>query len=335
MISFGNIKYAVYPITIAVLSIGLFVFYIIWKRRVIGGLSALGRSSVLVRGSSAISRTRHILVIAGIILFTITVLRPQWGERAREVQNEGTDVLIALDVSPSMLARDVGTSRLDRAKDAIRWIADSLKGDRIGLILFSGDAFLQCPLTNDYGAFAMFLDSAGPSAIRLQGTDIGRALSEAKRIFEKKRLTTRMLILISDGEDHEGSAEHWASQFRDMDVSVYCLGVGRGSGEIIPSSNDGETSATYIRGRDGNLIKTKINPALLKKLAGLTRGRYTDISDNYSGLRYILNIIEEQQKSDFGTRIVKEPKEQYQIFALLLIIVLSIELMLPERKCRL
>ncbi len=333
MIAFGNFKYLVYIAGIAVVVLSVFIFYMYWKRSVLAGIiRRSGSVYYLIKGSFRRARIREGLIIAGIILSAFVVLRPQWGEKVREVRNEGSDVLIALDVSRSMLAGDVNPSRLQRSKDAIKWIVESLKGDRVGLILFAGDAFLQCPLTSDYGAFMMFLESAGPGSIPLQGTDIGRALDEAIRVFEKKRLTSKLLVLITDGEDHQGAAGPAAARFRKMDVSVYTVGIGREKGDYIPSIEDEETEDNYFRDRSGKLVRTRKNPDLLKKLAASTRGSYIDITRNLAGLRFILQIIEDQQSSQYGTRIIKERREYYQVFTLVLIIVLSAELMIPERK---
>lgn len=333
MIGFANLKYLLYISLITVIVLALYIVYLFWKKRIISAL--IGSGGVwesLIRGSRRAAAIKAALIIFSIILFGFVVLRPQFGEKAREVNYEGSDVLIALDVSNSMLAQDVKPSRLQRAKDAVRWIAESLKGDRIGLILFAGDAFLQCPLTNDIGAFMMFLDSAGPESIRLQGTDIGRVLRESYRVFTKKRLTSRILVLITDGEDHEGSAAEAVARFRELDVSVYTIGVGRDDGEFIPVGDSDSSEDIYYRDTNGNLIRTRKNPGLLKKIAALTGGGYIDITDNFFGLKFILEIISDQQKNKYGSKIIKERKEQFEIFAVVLLLLLSVELMLPERK---
>ncbi len=332
MFHFGNYHYLAYITIVAAVTLALYLLYLVWKRRAVGILTRGVPAANLIRGSKTAAGIKHVLTALCIVLFAITALRPQWGEIAREAHNEGSDVLIALDVSPSMLARDVGTNRLARAKDAIRWIVESLRGDRVGLILFSGDAFLQCPLTNDYGAFMMFLDSATPDSIRLRGTDIGGAMREARRVFKDRRLTSRILVLITDGEDHEGTAEAAAEEFRKMDVAVYAVGVGRPGGEVIPMQGDGEAPEGYYRDGSGKLVKSAKDSSFLKKIAALTRGAYIDISDGFSGLHFILEIIGDQERNRYGSRIVMEPREQYQAFALLLLLLLGLELMIPERR---
>jgi len=332
MFHFGNYPYLVYIVSVSAVVLGLFAFYIVWKRRAIALMSRGVARNYLIRGSGTIAIVKQVLIILSIILFALVLLRPQWGEQVREVNNEGSDVLIALDVSPSMLAQDVKPSRLQRSKDAIRLIVESLRGDRIGLILFSGDAFLQCPLTNDYGAFMMFLDSASPDSINLKGTDIGMALKQAYRVFQKKRLTSRLLVLITDGEDHEGTAEEAAKLFRDMDVSIYTIGIGRTGGEVIPTQGNDPSPDSYYRDDSGRLVKTKKDVSFLKRIAGATRGAYIDISDSFSGLKFINEIVDDQHRNKYGSRIIREPREQYQVFAFILLLLISLELMLPERR---
>ncbi len=287
----------------------------------------------MILGNGKIRIVKNILIFLSLALFAFTALRPQWGELMRDVKNEGSDVLIMLDVSRSMLAKDVTPDRLQRSKDAIKWIAGSLKGDRIGLILFAGDAFLQCPLTNDIGAFMMFLDSASPDSVRLQGTDFGRAFNEAYRVFRKKRITSRILIIVTDGEDNEGSAMQAVSMFRELDVSVYTVGIGTESGDSVPDSSQ-DSGNTYMKDASGKIVSSRKNTGLLKKLAGATGGHYIDITDSLSGLKFILEIISDQQRNDYGNRIIKERMERYQIFAGVLIFLLALEIMLPQRRKR-
>ena len=332
MMDFGNYTYIIYILSVSASVALIFAAYLAWKRRVLRGLVRGAALEDMVHGSAGIARWKTVLVFSSIIVFAFTLLRPRWGDLSREVKNEGSDVLIALDVSNSMLARDIEPSRLQRARDAVRWIAGSLKGDRIGLILFAGDAFLQCPLTSDTGAFMMFLDAAGTDSMPVQGTDIGRALDEGIRVFKKKRLTSRIFVLITDGEDHQGAAVAAADRFRDLDVSVYTIGVGRDRGEFIPQGNADEDPGSYLRDSSDELIRTRKNPDLLKKLAAMTGGSYIDITNGLSGLSFILEIISDQQKNIYGSRIIREKQERYQVFAAILILLLSVELMLPERK---
>jgi len=333
MIYFANYKYFLYIFLIAFLILVVFLLYTFWKNKIIASLfpKSVVSNQIILR-SKIFTKLKTSLIIISIIISTIVLLRPQWGLKMREVHNEGSDVLIALDVSNSMLAQDVKPNRLQRAKTAIKWIAEALKGDRIGLLLFAGDSFFQCPLTTDISAFMMFLEVAGPNSVKLQGTDIGKVLQESYRVFNQKRVTSKLLVMLTDGEDHEGIVEEGIKKFNELDVSVYTIGIGRDQGDYIPASDNKKSGDIYYRDLDGKLVRTSKNPDLLKKLAHSTGGEYIDITQNLAGLQNLLEVIEGQKKSDFGSKIIKEKKEQYQIFAFILILLLSVELLLPERK---
>jgi len=331
MISFSNYNYIVYIFIIGGAVIAFHIFYSIWRRMAVN--SAIGNSEAaksIVAGFYSRILIKEILILFAVIVSCLVLLGPGWGDRLRETSNEGTDVLVALDVSRSMLAKDVDPSRLEKAKNAVRLIAESLKGDRIGLIIFAGDAFLQCPLTNDIGAFMMFLDSVGPDSVRVQGTDIGKMLLEAGKVYQKKRLTSRMLVVITDGEDHEGGVDAEAEKFKEMGVSVYAAGIGR-DGDLIPAGA-GEESGNYYRDSNGSLIKTRKNEDLLKQLADKTGGFYIDITDNFSGLGRILSLIESKENTYYGSKMVKEKIDRTYIFLIILVILIALEMFIPERK---
>ncbi len=307
-----------------------YIFYLIWKRRIVRTIFRTSAKS-LVNISKVRSLTKDSILIIAIILFCIVLLKPQWGDKTREVNNEGTDVLIALDVSNSMLASDIEPNRLSRAKKAIQLIAESLRGDRIGLIIFAGDAFLLCPLTTDIGAFMMFLESATPKSIAMQGTDIGKALKVGYRIFKKKRLTTKMFLIVTDGEDHQGTINKAVKDFAAIDVSIYAVGIGKSKGDYIPMHKDENSSDSYYRDEKGKFIRTKKNEKILKNLSNSTKGKYIDITSSFSGISGIIRGIRDQQKNKYGSRVVKEKKEQFHLFAIILIILLMSELLIPER----
>ena len=311
--------------------IALHIFYAIWRRMAVN--SAFGNKDAarkIISGDYSRILIKEILILLGIIFSSIVLLGPMWGDRMKKTDYEGTDVLIALDVSRSMLAKDVSTTRLERAKSAIRLIAGSLNGDRIGLIIFAGDAFIQCPLTNDMGAFTMFLESVSPDSINVQGTDIGRMLAEAEKVYKKKNLISKMLIVITDGEDHENRVDAEVEKFKEIGVAVYTLGIGR-SGDLIPLEKKDDTENFY-RDREGSLIKTGQNEDLLKELADKTGGFYTDITNSFSGINKIINIIEDKDKVYYGSKMVKEKIDRTYIFLIILIIILSAEMFIGERR---
>lgn len=330
MITFAGIEY----LPAAALTCGailfFFIFYMIWRRRAVKLLAPYAKG--LTAGRRLRIALKESLILLAVILSFFALLKPQFGERPREITSEGTDVLIALDVSRSMLAKDADPSRLERAKRGVKWIAESLSGDRIGLIVFAGDAFLLCPLTTDTGAFMMFLDSAGPDSVNIQGTDIGSMLLEAAKVYEKKRLTSKILVIITDGEDHEGGVEPAVEKFRELGVAVYAAGIGRDGGEFIPAEGDRAVPDSFYRDTTGNLVKSSQNRGLLKELASATGGSYSDITASFSGLNEIINVISRQQKENTGTRVIREKIDRTWIFILLIIIALGVESVIPERR---
>lgn len=333
MIEFANLKYLPYIGIASILVISLFFAYLFWKHAALARLipNQRVRTRVLA-GSTGAVRIKNALIIISLILFVIAVLRPRWGEELREASSEGVDLLVALDVSTSMLARDIAPSRLDRAKDAVRILAGSLRGDRVGLVLFAGEAFLQCPLTADLEAFNMFLNAASPASVRIQGTDIGASIDMAYRVFNRRRMTSRNFVIITDGEDHEGKVTAAVEKFRELDVTVHVLGVGSEGGDVIPLAADDPSGDVYQKDSSGNVVRTKLNDDLLRRLADATGGVYYEINTSFAGVYRIIDKISTQSRSRDGTHLVRQKKERYQIFAIALVLVLMAELLIAERR---
>jgi len=333
MMVFKNYENMIYIVLVVFVPLVLLILYSSYRRRFVKRLIKSEKSRELLISASyfKIGMKEAILALS-LLLGAMVLLRPSWGDVTKKVDREGADVLIALDVSMSMLATDVSPNRLERAKAAIRWITESLGGDRIGLIAFAGDAFQMCPLTTDIDAFLMFLKSVGPDSVNLQGTDFGRMLDEAKRVFSKKRMTSKMLIVISDGEDHENTYDDHISFFKENKIEVYTLGIGRDGGEFIPASGDKTTADAYYRDYDGNLIKTSKNEGLLTKLSKNTTGKYIDITGSFSGLKSVISKIDSEQQNYFGSKIITNKKERTAMFLLILILFMIMELSLGESK---
>ncbi len=330
---FRNYEYLIYIVVSVFVPLLLLVSYSFYRRNFIKRIikSDRSREMIVAAGYGRIAVKESLLALA-ILLCAIVLLKPSWGTETKKVEREGADVLIALDVSRSMLAADVAPNRLERAKAAVRWITESLKGDRIGLIVFAGDAFMMCPLTGDIDAFLQFLDSVGPDSVNLQGTNFGSMLGEAKKVFSRKRMTSKMLIVISDGEDHENSYDSYISFFKENAIEVYTLGIGRGEGDFIPSSGDKSTADLYYRDFDGNLIKTRKNRGLLENLSRSTSGKYIDITSSLSGLNDILGKIDRQQQNYFGSKIITERTDRTGIFLFALVVILMIEAFIGDGK---
>jgi len=326
---FANYRYLVYVLLAGAIVTAFYAVYLVWKRGLIRSLAPNGeRRAELLVALPGVRALKDALIVTCVLLFAVAVLRPRWGETVREVRSEGVDVLFALDVSRSMLARDVPPSRLDRAREAVRLMAGSPGTGRAGMILFAGDAFLQCPLTEDLGAFMMFLDSARAGSVRRQGTDIGGALEAAGKVFEKKRMTSKMLVLITDGEDHEGRVMEGARRLRDLGVSVHAVGIGTITGEAVPVD---EGADEFLRAGDGAPVRSGKNSTLLGRIARESGGKYVDITADLSGIYRLIRLAGDQEKLRHGSHIIREKEERYRLFVLALILLLCLELLLPER----
>jgi len=326
MISFSNAKYAIYIIPAGIIPLLFFLLYSYMRRRIVRAVTGSHHKKVLfISGSYTRLFVKELLVVLAVVSLTIAMIGPGWGEESSEKRSEGTDLLVALDVSRSMLAADTDTTRLDRAKRAVRLIAESLDGDRIGLIVFSGEAFLMCPLTTDTGALMMFLDNAGPESVTLEGTDMGRMFDKALNVFRRKRLTSRMLVVITDGEDNEGRAADGAERLKDEGIAVYALGVGRDSGQLIPR---GSSTADYYTDRSGVPVRTRSDPDLLKRLSADTGGKYIDITGSFSGLESVIGAVRDQQQGSTGSRKVKQKIDRSWIFLLAAVVFMMAEMVI-------
>jgi Ca-activated chloride channel family protein len=328
--NFQNIENLPYIAAVSAVTLLGFLFYAYRRRLIMRRVSA----RLVLSANSSRSRkkalVKEILIVLSLAFAALAMLAPQWGETMREVRKDGTDFLVVMDVSYSMYATDIKPTRLDRAKNAVRLVADSLTRDRAGMVVFAGSAFLQCPLTTDIGAFSMFLDSASPSSVRIQGTDIGKALEVAARVFEKKRTQAKMLFLITDGEDHENNVEAAVAKLKGLGVSVYTAGIGSETGGFVTvKSGEGEV---LLKDRSGEPVRTKVNVGLLKKIAEDTGGKYIDINNSLAGVESIISAIHSESRTDFGSRLQKELEPRFYIPAALFLLLMLAELIISDRK---
>lgn len=267
-----------------------------------------------------------ILVFLILLIFSIILLRPQAGFTLRESVEKETDLLVLLDVSRSMLVSDVEPDRLSRAKSAIRYLAESTNG-RIGLILFAGDAFLQCPLTSDKEAFAMYLEYASPESIALQGTDIGGALDEAVRVFDKKKVSNKVALLITDGEDHEKGVDKALKALKEKGVRVFTASVGQKEGDVVPVTDE-KSADVYLHNSKGDLVRSGADTGVLKKIAKSTGASFFDINSSVKGVQNVARALSSDAEKGEHKRYIEEPKERFQIFGVVLLVLLLLELVL-------
>lgn len=275
-----------------------------------------------------------VLLVAAFSLALFALARPQWGFEWEETKRSGLDMLIAIDVSKSMLATDVKPNRLERSKFAVKDLIRKLSGDRIGLIAFAGTAFLQCPLTIDYNGFALALDDLAVGTIPRTGTSIASAIKEAMDIFRGPEKKYKVLVIITDGEELEDNAHDAAKEASNLGIKIYCVGVGTAEGELIPSSDERGRKA-FLADRSGNIVKTKLNEDILKRIAIATGGSYVRATQAEFGLALLYDrSISRLEKKDIEAKMRKHYQERFQIFLTLAALLLFIEPLISERKRR-
>lgn len=268
------------------------------------------------------------LVFAAIGLFAVLLARPQFGSKLETVKRQGVEVMIALDISNSMLAQDVQPSRLEKAKRLVAQLVDKMENDKVGMIVFAGDAFTQLPITSDYISAKMFLESINPSLISKQGTAIGAAIDLATRSFTPQEGVGRAVIVITDGENHEGGAVEAAKAAAEKGIQVSVLGVGMPDGAPIPV----EGTNDFRRDRDGNVVVTRLNEQMCQEIAQAGDGIYVRVDNSNAAQKVIAQEINKMAKADVETQVYTEFNEQFQAVAWIILLLLLAEMLILERK---
>ena len=276
--------------------------------------------------SGAKGWVRLVLFDLAFLFFVIGLARPQIGAKLQERETKGAEIMICLDVSNSMLARDYSPNRLERAKLAISRITDKLQDDRIGLIIFAGSSFVQLPITNDYVSAKMFLSSITTESVPVQGTAIGDAILTAARGFSAQSEKSRAIIVITDGENHEDDPVEAAKQAAELGIKVYTIGVGSLRGEPIPLDGD------LMKDKDGNIVVTRLDEGTLQKIADVGGGAYVHAGNEEFGLNPIINDLRRMEEEHFKSMVFEEYDEQYMYFFAVALVLLVIELLIGERR---
>lgn len=275
---------------------------------------------------------RIILLLTAMLMMILALLRPQWGFVWQEVQQQGADIFVVVDVSKSMLTKDVLPSRLGRVKLAIEDLAEQLQGDRIGLIAFAGSAFVQCPLTIDYNGFLMAANDLNAGIIPQPGTNIASAINQAIESFSAgSEGTSRVLIIITDGETHEGDAAAAAVKAAENKIIIHTIGVGTAEGELI-SIIDEEGKSTFLKDDQGRVIKSRINEAVLQEIAFKSGGTYIKSTPIQFGLEFLYkNKISVSDKKEFKSSREKKLLERFQLPLVLALLLLCWEPFMSKR----
>ncbi len=275
-------------------------------------------------------RVRAILLLIAFILLCFSLANPQWGLRRETVMSKAADIFIALDISNSMLARDIAPSRLERAKRFARQLVNAFKGDRIGLIIFAGNAYLQMPLTTDYASAELFIRSAHPRLATSQGTAIGDAIELAMRAYEEDAPHHKALFLITDGENHEEGALEEMRKGREAGLVPFIISVGTIEGDFIPIEIQGREE--YKRDENGNLVRTAVNEEFLRELARVGDGQLYSILDGQDVIDDIQLKMQALEKREMQQRAFKDYNSYYQYFLLAAILLFFAERMIGNRR---
>lgn len=271
------------------------------------------------------------LLTIALALLVVVLARPQFGSKMESVTRQGIEVVIALDISNSMLAEDIAPNRLEKSKKIISKLIDKFENDKIGLIVFAGDAFVQLPITNDFVSAKMFMETISPALITRQGTDIGAAINLAMKSFTPEKEVGKAVIVITDGENHEGGAEDAARAAVEKGMSVYILGVGSPDGAPIPT----EGSNDYRRDKNGNVIVTKLNEEMSQNIAKAGNGAYIRVDNTNNAQKLLEKELDKLAKADVTTEVYTDYDEQFHFVALLVLLFLVMDILILPGKSRL
>ena len=268
------------------------------------------------------------LSIAALACFIIDLARPQYGTKIETRERQGIEAIVCLDVSNSMMAQDVKPNRLDKAKMMLSNMVDGMKDDKVGLVVFAGQAFTQLPITSDYVSAKMFLETISPQMIAVQGTDVAAAINLAMRSFTQQENVSRAIFLITDGEDNEGGAVEAAKEAASRGVRVYILGIGDPAGAPIPMPGSNQ----YITDEEGNVVVSKLNEDMCREIAQAGNGSYIYVDNSSSAQEKLSEQIDRLAKAKMESQIYSEFDEQYQGFIILGLIFLLMDIFIMERQ---
>jgi len=318
---------AVIPLIIIV-----FLFVQNWKKR---KMRQFGNQKIVKRLMPNVSKSlpivKFVLYSLAMISLLVGLANLQFGTKLEEVKREGIDLMICLDVSNSMLAEDLSPNRLERSKRAIYQLIEKLHNDRLGIIVFAGQAYVQLPITTDYSSAKLFLETIGTDIVPTQGTSIGAAIDLAMESFDFENGTSKSIIVITDGENHEDNAKVAAEAAVSEDVTVHTIGMGSEKGGPIPIYKNG-AQVDFRKDNAGNTVVTKLNEQMLKEIATAGNGSYVRASNANAGLNIIMDEIDKMEKKEFGSKSFKNYESRFQIFLLIALILMVIEYFISNRR---
>lgn len=308
-------------------------FYIFITYRKRKQLQMFGDPSLLAELMPNASRVRPIvkftLVLTAFALLIIALAQPQYGIKEQTIKRQGIEVMFALDISNSMMAEDVVPNRLERAKQMLSKMIDQMSDDKVGLIVFAGDAFVQLPITADYVSAKMFLQSINPNLIKTQGTAIGTAINTCIRSFGSEQSeASRVIILITDGENHEDDAKAAALQAKERNIEMVVVGIGKPEGSPIPIAG----TNNFMKDRQGNVVVSRLNEQMCQEIASAAGGMYVRCDNTNTATKAIQKEVDKLAKSDIETKVFTDYNEQYQSFVIIALLLLIIDFFILNRK---
>ncbi len=323
--------YFYYFIAVAVLLIA-FLLVSLWKKRKQNSFADADLLEKLSPEASPFKSVLKVVVIAiGLSLLIIALVNPKMGTKLKTIKRQGVDVVFALDVSKSMLAEDIVPNRLDKSKQIISKIIDKLGSDRVGIIIYAGNAYPLLPITTDHAAAKMFLQNADPNMVSSQGTAINEALKLAKSFYDDDDQTNRYLFVISDGEDHEENVSYIAEDATKEGIKIYSIGIGTSKGSPIPLKRDG-TLIGYKKDRKGEVVITQLNDKTLKSIASDGKGEYLYGNNTAKTVEYIDELLLAADKKEFETKQFADYKDQFQWFVAFGLLFLIFDTLMLNKK---
>lgn len=319
---------------LGVLALGIFAFWALSRKKKL--LNLFGDLPLVMKNAPYISfprqRTKVILILLALVFVVVSLARLQFGTHLELLKREGLDIVVALDVSNSMLAQDMRPNRLTKAKQEIRGIIDRLKGDRIGLVAFAGEAFIQCPLTLDYSAAKFLLGSMDQTSVTIQGTSLKEAIEKSAQMFDQQTKKHKVLLLLTDGEDHEQGALDAADEARKSGIKIYTVGIGNPSGEPIPILDRNNKQVGFKKDENGEVIMTYLDEEILQKIALNSGGKYYLATAGEVELDKIFDEISQLEKKELEGKLVTRYDDRFQWPLLLALLLIIGEFFLSERK---
>jgi len=330
MFRFANSEYLYLLFTLPALIV-IYIYALVIRTK---ALKKYGNPALIAQLMPEVSTKRQHLkfwiLLAAISVLVFVIAGPQFGSKLETVKRQGVEIIVCLDVSNSMLSEDIKPNRLERAKQMLSRMIDTFSDDKVGLIVFAGEAFTQLPITADYISAKMFLTSINPSMVSTQGTAIGAAINLALRSFTPNEASGKTILIITDGENHEDDAVKSASSASERNIQVNVVGVGTPQGAPIPISG----ANNFLKDNTGNVIITQMNEQMCQEIAAAGKGIYVRADNTNSALRMLQNEIDKMDKTELDSKIYSEFDEQFHTLAWIVFAMLLLEFIIMERKSR-